>query len=87
MRIDLQLFAKRGSDPNKNDSKPKYRGVKANNGKVVKSGTIIVRQKGTKIHPGRKVGMGRDFTLYAKTDGRVKFEKKNNRKYANIVEA
>lgn len=63
-----------GSTKNGRDSNPKYRGVKIYGGEVVKTGNIIIRQVGTKIHPGVNVGMGRDFTLYAKADGVVKFE-------------
>ncbi len=63
-----------GSSRNGRDSKPKMRGVKRFGGEHVNCGTIIVRQVGTKIHPGRNVGLGRDFTLYALIDGQVKFE-------------
>ncbi len=63
-----------GSSRNGRDSKPKMLGVKRYAGEVVKSGTIIVRQRGTKIHPGKNVGMGRDYTIYALIDGVVKFE-------------
>jgi len=84
MKIDLQLFAKKSSDVNKKDSNPKYLGVKASDGKRVKSGTIIVRQRGTKIHPGENVGMGRDFTVFAKIDGVVKFKTVNNRKFVDV---
>jgi large subunit ribosomal protein L27 len=64
-----------GSTRNGRDSNPKYRGVKSHDGQTVLAGTILVRQKGTVIHPGRNVGMGRDFTLYALEDGVVKFER------------
>ncbi len=84
MKIDLQLFAKKSSDVNKKDSNPKYLGVKASDGKKVKAGTIIVRQRGTKIHPGENVGIGRDFTIFAKVDGVVKFKTKNNRKFVDV---
>lgn len=63
-----------GSTKNGRDSQPKYRGVKLYGGETVKPGNIIVRQVGTKIHPGRNVGMGRDFTLFALVPGTVKFE-------------
>lgn len=63
-----------GSTKNGRDSNPKYRGVKAYGGESVRAGNIIVRQVGTKIHPGSNVGMGKDFTLFAKIDGEVKFE-------------
>ena len=63
-----------GSSRNGRDSQPKMRGVKKYGGEILKAGSIIVRQCGTKFHPGLNVGMGRDFTLYALTDGQVKFE-------------
>jgi len=63
-----------GSTRNINDSNPKYRGVKRFDGEYVRSGNIIVRQCGTKIHPGQNVGLGRDFTIFATQDGFVKFE-------------
>ncbi|KPJ49279.1 MAG: 50S ribosomal protein L27 [Dehalococcoidia bacterium DG_22] len=59
------------------DSKAKRLGVKRYDGQVVVPGTIIVRQRGTRIHPGRNVGMGRDFTIYALIEGQVKFEPYN----------
>ena len=62
-----------GSTSNGRDSNPKMRGVKKYGGEVVVNGNIIVRQKGTKFHAGVGVKMGRDFTLYAVTDGKVKF--------------
>lgn len=63
-----------GSTKNGRDSNPKYRGVKLYGGESVDAGGIIVRQVGTKVHAGKNVGMGRDFTLYAKIKGVVKFE-------------
>jgi large subunit ribosomal protein L27 len=62
-----------GSSRNGRDSKPKMRGVKRYDGQLVRAGTIIVRQVGTKFHPGPNVGMGRDFTLFSLIDGYVKF--------------
>lgn len=62
-----------GSTSNGRDSNPKMRGVKKFGGEVVSTGMIIVRQKGTKFHPGTNVKMGRDFTIYAMTPGTVKF--------------
>jgi large subunit ribosomal protein L27 len=64
-----------GSSRNGRDSVGKRRGVKRYDGQVVRAGNILVRQLGTKVHPGRNVGMGRDYTLYAQADGQVKFEK------------
>jgi large subunit ribosomal protein L27 len=63
-----------GSSRNGRDSNPKYRGVKLFGGEVAKTGAIIVRQKGTKFHPGYNVGIGRDFTLFALKDGFVCFK-------------
>src|SRR5215472_3324216 len=63
-----------GSSRNGRDSKPKMLGVKRYDGQFVRSGTIIVRQRGTRINPGTNVGCGRDYTLFATTDGTVKFE-------------
>ncbi|MCL1999896.1 MAG: 50S ribosomal protein L27 [Planctomycetes bacterium] len=68
-----------GSSRNGRDSKPKFRGVKRFGGEAVTSGTIIVRQKGNKFHPGENVGQGRDFTLFALADGVVKFEMSKSR--------
>lgn len=62
-----------GSTSNGRDSNPKMRGVKKFGGEVVSTGMIIVRQKGTKFHPGTNVKMGRDFTIYAMVPGTVKF--------------
>ena len=59
---------------NGRDSRPKMLGVKRYDGQLVPAGTIIVRQRGTRIHPGQNVGMGRDHTLFALTSGRVKFQ-------------
>lgn len=60
------------------DSKPKRLGVKRYAGQQVQAGTIIVRQRGTRIHPGENVGVGKDYTLYALIDGVVKFEPTSN---------
>jgi len=75
-----------GSSRNGRDSNPKYRGVKKYGSELVIAGNIIVRQKGTKFHPGENVGMGRDFTLFSLVDGHVKFTtKKEGRKYVSVV--
>ena len=74
-----------GSSRNGRDSKAQKRGVKIYAGATVVAGNIIVRQVGTRFHPGRNVGLGRDFTLFAKVDGEVKFEERNNRQYVAIV--
>ena len=62
-----------GSAKNLRDSKPKYLGTKLGDGQSAKTGAIIVRQRGTKICPGKNVGLGKDHTLFALTDGTVKF--------------
>jgi len=63
-----------GSSRNGRDSNPQYRGVKRYGGERVGAGEIIVRQCGTKFHPGANVGMGNDFTLYARTAGTIRFQ-------------
>ncbi|MBC7336700.1 MAG: 50S ribosomal protein L27 [Clostridia bacterium] len=76
--FDLQLFAHKkgvGSSRNGRDSEAKRLGVKCYAGAWVRSGHILVRQRGTKIHPGVNVGRGRDDTLYALADGYVKYER------------
>lgn len=65
-----------GSSKNGRDSQGQRRGTKRYSGQKVKAGNIIVRQLGTKIHPGENVGMGKDYTLFAKIDGVVSFERK-----------
>lgn len=82
-RINLQLFAhKKGVSSSRNgrDSEAKRLGVKRGDGQVVKAGNIIMRQRGTKIHPGVNVGIGKDDTLFALADGHVKFESKGKHK-------
>jgi large subunit ribosomal protein L27 len=69
-----------GSSRNGRDSNPKYRGIKCYGGETVRAGNIILRQCGTKWHPGRNVGLGTDYTIYAKVDGTVKFEPKDKRR-------
>jgi large subunit ribosomal protein L27 len=63
-----------GSSRNGRDSNPQYRGVKAYGGQVVTAGSIIVRQRGTKFHPGFNVGVGGDYTIFALIDGKVEFQ-------------
>jgi large subunit ribosomal protein L27 len=63
-----------GSTRNGRDSNPKYLGVKLFGGQAVEAGNIIVRQRGTRFHPGKNVGMGRDHTLFALTDGKIEFK-------------
>ncbi len=74
-----------GSSKNGRDSNPKYRGVKRYGGESVSAGEIIVRQVGTKIHNGKNVGLGRDFTLFALQAGTVVFSDRRGRKYVNIA--
>lgn len=69
-----------GSSRNGRDSNPQYLGVKKYGGEAVIAGNIIVRQRGTKFHPGRNVGIGRDDTLFALVDGVVKFERKDRKR-------
>jgi len=64
-----------GHSSNGRDSSPKYLGVKKYGGEFVKAGNILVRQRGTRFHPGFNVGKGRDYTLFAKIDGHVYFER------------
>ena len=70
-----------GSTRNGRDSNPKMRGVKRFGGEVVKAGSILVRQAGTKLHPGNNVGLGRDYTIFALIDGVVKFEHASAKAY------
>ena len=86
--INLQFFAHKkgqGNSTNGRDSKPKYRGVKRGDGTVVTAGSIIVRQCGTKVHPGDNVGLGKDYTLFALKDGTVKFGVRCARKIVSVV--
>ena len=73
-----------GSTRNGRDSNPQYRGVKRHDGQSVTAGSILVRQLGTKFHPGKNVGVGRDWTLFALVEGRVRFEMRNNRKQISV---
>ncbi len=75
-----------GSSDNGRDSNSKRLGVKLFGGQTAIAGNIIIRQRGTKFHPGRNVGIGKDFTLYALTDGTVNFQtKKRDRTFVNIL--
>ncbi|NLY78026.1 MAG: 50S ribosomal protein L27 [Tissierellia bacterium] len=83
IKLNLQLFASKkgvGSSKNGRDSESKRLGVKRGDGQFVLAGNILVRQRGTKIHPGKNVGKGGDDTLFAKVDGVVKFERKGKNK-------
>ncbi|MDR0588644.1 MAG: 50S ribosomal protein L27 [Burkholderiales bacterium] len=76
-----------GSSRNGRDSQAKRLGVKSYGGEVISAGSIIVRQRGTQVHPGVNVGCGKDFTLFAKVDGRVEFTVKGPKKdkFANVL--
>ncbi len=73
-----------GSSRNGRDSHGQRRGVKVFGGQVVSAGSILVRQLGTRIHPGRNCGLGRDYTLFAKVDGRVSYGKSRGRTVAHV---
>ena len=74
-----------GSTRNGRDSNAQRLGVKRFDGEVITAGTIIVRQRGTRIHPGKNVGKGGDDTLFALMPGKVKFGQRNNRKLVDII--
>ena len=76
-----------GSTRNGRDSQSKRLGVKRYDGEVVRPGTIILRQRGTRFHPGKNVALGRDYTIYAMIDGRVKFSPyaKGRRKQVSVL--
>ena len=78
-----------GSTRNGRDSQPKMLGVKAFGGELVSAGSIIVRQRGTKFHPGTNVGVGKDHTLFALVDGKVSFAVKGaqNRQFVSVTAA
>lgn len=78
-----------GSSRNGRDSQAKRLGVKTFGGELVPAGSIIIRQRGTQVHPGENVGMGRDHTLFAKIAGRIKFGQQGpaNRKMVSVIPA
>jgi large subunit ribosomal protein L27 len=78
-----------GSTKNGRDSESKRLGVKISGGQAIIAGNIIIRQRGTRVHAGTNVGLGRDHTLFAKKDGFVKFERKGpkNRQFVSVVDA
>ena len=90
LKLNLQLFAHKkgmGSTRNGRDSEAKRLGLKRADGQFVLAGNILVRQRGTKIHPGTNVGIGGDDTLYAKADGVVRFERRGkDRKQVSVYE-
>lgn len=86
--FNLQLFAHKkgmGSTRNGRDSAAQRLGVKRHDGQFVKAGNILVRQRGTKFHPGLNVGRGKDDTLFAKIDGHVSFQDKRVGKMISII--
>ena len=92
LRLDLQFFASKkgvGSTRNGRDSQSKRLGAKRSDGQFVSGGSILYRQRGTKIHPGENVGRGSDDTLFAKIDGVVRFERygRNKKKVSVYSEA
>ena len=91
IKFDIQLFAHKkgvGSTKNGRDSEAKRLGVKKGDGQAVLAGNILVRQRGTKIHPGINVGKGGDDTLFTLIDGNVKFERKGkNKKQVSVYSA
>ncbi|AIC92431.1 MULTISPECIES: 50S ribosomal protein L27 [Bifidobacterium] len=80
---------KKGASSSRNgrDSNPQYLGVKKFGGEAVVAGNIIVRQRGTKFHPGQNVGLGKDHTLFALVDGEVRFAERRDRKVVDVVTA
>ncbi len=83
MKINLQLFSSKkgvGSTKNGRDSESKRLGAKRGDGQFVLAGNVLVRQRGTKIHPGSNVGRGKDDTLFALVDGKVRFEHKDRKR-------
>lgn len=87
-KLEIQFFAHKkgvGSSKNGRDSKSKRLGQKLSDGQVTRSGQIIFRQRGTKIHPGKNVYRSSDDSLHAKIDGIVKYSNHRNRKIVNVV--
>ncbi len=81
------MASKKGASSSRNgrDSNPQYLGVKRYAGQTVTAGSILVRQRGTKIHPGDNVGKGRDDTLFALVAGEVRFRERRNRRLVDVV--
>jgi len=91
MKLNIQLFAHvkaQGSTRNGRDSRGRRLGAKASDGETVTAGSILYRQRGTKIYPGNNVGMGKDHTLFAKVSGVVRFERLGrDKKKVSVYEA
>lgn len=88
--FNIQLFAHKkggGSTRNGRDSQAKRLGVKCADGQTVSAGSIIIRQRGTKFHAGKNVGLGKDYTAYALIEGVVKFENSGDKKLVSVYEA
>ena len=86
--INIQLFAHKkggGSTKNGRDSNSKRLGVKASDGQPVLAGSIIIRQRGTKVYAGENCGLGKDYTVFAKVDGVVKFYNSGDKKYVKVI--
>ena len=86
--INIQLFAHKkggGSTKNGRDSNSKRLGVKAADGQAVLAGSIIVRQRGTKVYAGENCGLGKDYTIFAKKDGKVTFYNSGDKKIVTII--
>jgi large subunit ribosomal protein L27 len=83
------MASKKGASSSRNgrDSNPQYLGVKRYAGQVVTAGSILVRQRGTKIHPGDNVGKGRDDTLFALVNGEVRYRERRNRRLVDVLPA
>ncbi|HLW17643.1 MAG TPA: 50S ribosomal protein L27 [Actinomycetota bacterium] len=81
------MASKKGASSSRNgrDSNPQYLGVKRYSGQTVTAGSILVRQRGTKIHPGDNVGKGRDDTLFALVAGEVRYRERRNRRLVDII--
>ena len=91
LKIDLQQFASKkgvGSTKNGRDSNPQFLGQKISDGQLAKSGQIIYRQRGNRIYPGKNVGQGKDYTLFALVEGVVKYKKsKDNKTKVEVIVA
>lgn len=86
--INIQLFAHKkggGSTKNGRDSNSKRLGVKRADGQPVLAGTIILRQRGTRVYPGANTGLGKDYTIFATADGKVKFYNSGKKKLVSVI--
>ncbi|WP_334330948.1 50S ribosomal protein L27 [Candidatus Phytoplasma prunorum] len=89
LKLNIQLFASKkgvGSTRNGRDSHSKRLGAKLSDGQYATAGSIIYRQRGTKIHPGYNVGLGSDYTLFTKINGFIKYTNKKNKKQVSVYE-